>query len=128
MTMSEIKEKISLDIVIDKPLLPLRDVVVYPHMVIPLFVGREKSKVALEQAMAEDKKILLSSQKRSDIDDPQINDINTVGTLANILQLVTLPDGTVKLLVEGVSRVDLLEIRSNEFFKADYCVLHEHGD
>ncbi len=126
--MSEIKEKISLDIVIDKPLLPLRDVVVYPHMVIPLFVGREKSKVALEQAMAEDKKILLSSQKRSDIDDPQINDINTVGTLANILQLVTLPDGTVKLLVEGVSRVDLLEIRSNEFFKADYCVLHEHGD
>ena len=66
--MSEIKEKISLDIVIDKPLLPLRDVVVYPHMVIPLFVGREKSKVALEQAMAEDKKILLSSQKRSDID------------------------------------------------------------
>ena len=123
--MSEIKEKISLDIVIDKPLLPLRDVVVYPHMVIPLFVGREKSKVALEQAMAEDKKILLSSQKRSDIDDPQINDINTVGTLANILQLVTLPDGTVKLLVEGVSRVDLLEIRSNEFFKADYCVLHE---
>ena len=126
--MSEIKEKISLDIVIDKPLLPLRDVVVYPHMVIPLFVGREKSKVALEQAMAEDKKILLSSQKRSDIDDPQINDINTVGTLANILQLVTLPDGTVKLLVEGVSRVDLLEIRSSEFFKADYCVLHEHSD
>jgi len=126
--MSEIKEKISLDIVIDKPLLPLRDVVVYPHMVIPLFVGREKSKVALEQAMAEDKKILLSSQKRSDIDDPQINDINTVGTLANILQLVTLPDGTVKLLVEGVSRVDLLEIRSSEFFKADYCVLHEQGD
>jgi len=117
MTMSEIKEKISLDIVIDKPLLPLRDVVVYPHMVIPLFVGREKSKVALEQAMTEDKKILLSSQKRSDIDDPQIKDINTVGTLANILQLVTLPDGTVKLLVEGVSRIDLLEIRPVNFLK-----------
>ena len=68
--MNEEKENISLDIVIDKPLLPLRDVVVYPHMVIPLFVGREKSKIALEQAMGEDKKILLSSQKRSDIDDP----------------------------------------------------------
>ena len=126
--MSEQKENISLDIVIDKPLLPLRDVVVYPHMVIPLFVGREKSKVALEQAMGEDKKILLSSQKRSDIDDPTVNDINTVGTLANILQLVTLPDGTVKLLVEGESRVDLIEIRSDEFFKADYCVLTEYGD
>ena len=121
--MNEEKENISLDIVIDKPLLPLRDVVVYPHMVIPLFVGREKSKIALEQAMGEDKKILLSSQKRSDIDDPKVNDINTVGTLANILQLVTLPDGTVKLLVEGESRVDLIEIRSDEFFKADYCLL-----
>ena len=126
--MNQQKENISLDIVIDKPLLPLRDVVVYPHMVIPLFVGREKSKIALEQAMGVDKKILLSSQKRSDIDDPKVNDINTVGTLANILQLVTLPDGTVKLLVEGESRVDLIEIRSDEFFKADYCVLTEFGD
>ncbi len=126
--MNEQKENISLDIVIDKPLLPLRDVVVYPHMVIPLFVGREKSKIALEQAMGEDKKILLSSQKRSDVDDPKVNDINTVGTLANILQLVTLPDGTVKLLVEGESRVDLIEIRSDEFFKADYCILNEYGD
>ena len=126
--MVENKEKISLDITMDKPLLPLRDVVVYPHMVIPLFVGREKSKLALEDAMSEDKKILLSSQKRSDIDDPSIKDINTVGTLANILQLVTLPDGTVKLLVEGVSRVDLLDIRSDQYFKADYCPLDEFGD
>ena len=126
--MVEDKENISLDIVTDKPLLPLRDVVVYPHMVIPLFVGREKSKLALEEAMGEDKKILLSSQKRSDIDDPSIKDINTVGTLANILQLVTLPDGTVKLLVEGVSRVDLLDIRSDQYFKADYCPLDEFGD
>ena len=108
------EEKIFLDIVLDKPLLPLRDVVVYPHMVIPLFVGREKSKMALEEAMIHEKKILLSSQKRSDIDDPDFKDINTVGTLANILQLVTLPDGTVKLLVEGESRVDLVEIRSND--------------
>jgi len=119
------EEKISLDIILDKPLMPLRDVVVYPHMVIPLFVGREKSKMALEQAMAEEKKILLSCQKKSDIDDPGISDINTVGTLANILQLVTLPDGTVKLLVEGESRVDLLEIRSDDYFTADYCVLTE---
>ena len=119
------EEKISLNIIQDKPLMPLRDVVVYPHMVIPLFVGREKSKMALEQAMAEEKKILLSCQKKSDIDDPGISDINTVGTLANILQLVTLPDGTVKLLVEGESRVDLLEIRSDDYFTADYCVLTE---
>jgi len=119
------EEKISLDIILDKPLMPLRDVVVYPHMVIPLFVGSEKSKMALEQAMAEEKKILLSCQKKSDIDNPGISDINTVGTLANILQLVTLPDGTVKLLVEGESRVDLLEIRSDDYFTADYCVLAE---
>ena len=119
------KEKISLDIILDKPLMPLGDVVVYPHMVIPLFVGREKSKMALEQAMAEEKKILLSCQKKSDIDNPGISDINTVGTLANILQLVTLPDGTVKLLVEGETRVDLLEIRSDDYFTADYCVLTE---
>jgi ATP-dependent Lon protease len=119
------EEKISLNIIQDKPLMPLRDVVVYPHMVIPLFVGREKSKMALERAMAEEKKILLSCQKKSDIDNPGISDINTVGTLANILQLVTLPDGTVKLLVEGESRVDLLEIRSDDYFTADYCVLAE---
>ena len=119
------EEKISLDIILDKPLMPLRDVVVYPHMVIPLFVGREKSKMALERAMAEEKKILLSCQKKSDIDNPGISDINTVGTLANILQLVTLPDGTVKLLVEGETRVDLLEIRSDDYFTADYCVLTE---
>ena len=119
------KEKISPDIILDKPLMPLRDVVVYPHMVIPLFVGREKSKMALEKAMAEEKKILLSCQKKSDVDDPNISDINTVGTLANILQLVTLPDGTVKLLVEGESRVDLLEIRSEDYFTADYCILTE---
>ena len=87
--MNKEKENISLDIVIDKPLLPLRDVVVYPHMVIPLFVGREKSKIALEQAMGEDKKILLSSQKRSDIDDPKVNDINTVAVSYTHLTLPT---------------------------------------
>jgi len=119
------EEKSSLDIILDKPLMPLRDVVVYPHMVIPLFVGREKSKMALERAMAGEKKILLSCQKKSDVDDPGVSDINSVGTLANILQMVTLPDGTVKLLVEGESRVDLLEIRSKDYFTADYSVLTE---
>jgi ATP-dependent Lon protease len=119
------EEKRSLDIILDKPLMPLRDVVVYPHMVIPLFVGREKSKMALERAMAGEKKILLSCQKKSDVDDPSVEDINSVGTLANILQMVTLPDGTVKLLVEGESRVDLMEIRSRDYFTADYCVLTE---
>ena len=69
------------------PLLPLRDVVVYPHMVIPLFVGREKSILALDEAMSRDKQILLSAQKRADVDEPSLDDINTFGTLADILQL-----------------------------------------
>ncbi len=86
------------------PVLPLRDVVVYPHMVIPLFVGREKSIEALDVAMKDDKQILLVAQKEPDIDDPQFNDLYQVGTLANILQLLKLPDGTVKVLVEGSHR------------------------
>jgi len=84
--------------------LPLRDVVVYPHMVIPLFVGREKSIKALDVAMASDKQILLIAQKSADVDDPGVKDLNMVGTLANILQLLKLPDGTVKVLVEGHQR------------------------
>lgn len=86
------------------PVLPLRDVVVYPHMVIPLFVGREKSIVALDRAMKEDLPILLVAQKQADIDDPKFNDLYETGTLANILQLLKLPDGTVKVLVEGSER------------------------
>lgn len=89
------------------PVLPLRDVVVFPHMAIPLFVGREKSITALEAAMAEDKKILLVAQKSADIDDPGADDIYEVGTLASILQLLKLPDGTVKVLVEGADRARL---------------------
>ena len=76
------------------PVLPLRDVVVYPHMVIPLFVGREKSIVALDKAMAAGKRILLVAQKKADLDDPQPADLYEVGTLATILQLLKLPDGT----------------------------------
>jgi len=87
------------------PLLPLRDVVVYPHMVIPLFVGREKSIQALDFAMSGDKRILLVAQKNAQTDDPQIDDLFPVGTVASILQLLKLPDGTVKVLVEGETRV-----------------------
>jgi ATP-dependent Lon protease len=87
------------------PVLPLRDVVVYPHMVIPLFVGRDKSMRALERAMESERQILLVAQKSPDIDDPAIADLHQVGTLAGVLQLLKLPDGTVKVLVEGQSRV-----------------------
>ncbi|KEI71677.1 endopeptidase La [Endozoicomonas elysicola] len=91
----------------DLPLLPLRDVVVYPHMVIPLFVGREKSIQALDLAMSGDKRILLVAQKSAQTDDPQVEDLFSVGTVASILQLLKLPDGTVKVLVEGETRVTI---------------------
>lgn len=89
------------------PLLPLRDVVVYPHMVIPLFVGREKSIQALDLAMSGDKRILLVAQKSAQTDDPQAEDLFYVGTVASVLQLLKLPDGTVKVLVEGEARVSI---------------------
>ena len=89
---------------IELPLLPLRDVVVYPHMVIPLFVGREKSIEALEAAMTGDKQILLVAQKNPAVDDPSDQDLYRVGTVATVLQLLKLPDGTVKVLVEGEQR------------------------
>ena len=88
----------------DLPVLPLRDVVVFPHMVIPLFVGREKSIRALDMAMEADKRILLVAQKSAETDDPAADDLYTVGTVAQVLQLLKLPDGTIKVLVEGVSR------------------------
>jgi len=107
-------------VVKDTPLVPLRDVVVYPHMVIPLFVGRDKSILALDEAMSRDKQILLSAQKRADIEDPEIEDINEFGTLANILQLLKLPDGTIKVLVEGKERARISEIEETDlgFFTA----------
>src|SRR5678816_1224496 len=89
----------------DLPVLPLRDVVVFPHMVIPLFVGRDKSIKALEQAMEADKRILLVAQKSAETDDPAAADLYEIGTLAQVLQLLKLPDGTIKVLVEGVDRV-----------------------
>ena len=90
--------------VIDLPLLPLRDVVVYPHMVLPLFVGREKSVEALEDAMAGSKQVLLVAQRNAADDNPGVDDIYQVGTVSNILQLLKLPDGTIKVLVEGSYR------------------------
>jgi ATP-dependent Lon protease len=92
---------------IDLPILPLRDVVVYPHMVIPLFVGRERSIKALDLAMAADKQILLLAQKSPETDDPGSEDLYTIGTLATVLQLLKLPDGTIKVLVEGTSRIEM---------------------
>lgn len=101
------------------PVLPLRDVVVYPHMVIPLFVGREKSIDALDAAMRDSKQVLLVAQKEAEIDDPDFTDLYMIGTLANILQLLKLPDGTVKVLVEGSQRSTVLHYKDNgDFFSA----------
>jgi ATP-dependent Lon protease len=109
----------------DVPVLPLRDVVVYPHMVIPLFVGRDKSIVALDRAMAASKRILLVAQKKADNDDPQPADLYEVGTLATILQLLKLPDGTVKVLVEGAERALIDRINVGDHFSAEITVLSE---
>jgi ATP-dependent Lon protease len=101
-------ENVSSAAVSELPVLPLRDVVVYPHVVIPLFVGREKSVRALEVAMEGDKRILLAAQRSPDIDDPQAGDLYSIGTVATVLQLLKLPDGTIKVLVEGVARAEIL--------------------
>ncbi len=102
------------------PVLPLRDIVVFPHMIVPLFVGREKSVRALEEVMSEDKQILLASQIDPTVDDPTAEGIYRTGVLANVLQLLKLPDGTVKVLVEGRARVQITEYIENErFFEAE---------
>ncbi|MFY0678645.1 MAG: endopeptidase La [Neptuniibacter sp.] len=106
------------------PVLPLRDVVVYPHMVIPLFVGREKSIEALEAAMSGDKEILLVAQKNASDDEPNANDLFPVGTVASVLQMLKLPDGTVKVLVEGDYRATIHELSEEDgFFTAEASVL-----
>lgn len=105
-------------------MLPLRDVVVYPHMVIPLFVGREKSILALEEAMAQDKQILLVAQKSAASDDPGEDDLYRVGTLSSVLQMLKLPDGTLKVLVEGVERVKINSVDDSlGYFVGNYDVL-----
>ncbi|WP_051235704.1 endopeptidase La [Marinimicrobium agarilyticum] len=112
----------------DIPLLPLRDVVVYPHMVIPLFVGREKSIEALESAMSSDKQVLLVAQKNPGDDDPVAEDLYTVGTVATILQLLKLPDGTVKVLVEGGERAQIENVEIIEkHFRARVSLLEEES-
>jgi ATP-dependent Lon protease len=110
------------------PILPLRDVVVYPHMVIPLFVGRDKSIVALDKAMSASKRILLVAQKTADLDDPQPSDLYEVGTLATILQLLKLPDGTVKVLVEGSERALIDRINVGDHFSAEISALVEEDN
>ena len=102
------------------PVLPLRDIVVFPHMIVPLFVGRDKSVRALEDVMKDDKKILLVAQKNAAQDDPKTEDIFTIGSVATVLQLLKLPDGTVKVLVEGGNRARILRYTNNEdFFQAE---------
>ena len=102
------------------PVLPLRDVVVYPYMVIPLFVGRQRSIQALDAAMSTDKQILLVAQKSAEVDDPELTDVHPLGTLATILQLLKLPDGTLKVLVEGLERAEMIEIDDESpYFSAE---------
>ena len=102
------------------PVLPLRDIVVFPHMIVPLFVGRDKSVKALEQVMDSEKKILLVAQKDANLDEPGVDDIYRIGTLASVLQLLKLPDGTVKVLVEGVERIKIEDfVQTDEFFEAN---------
>ena len=102
------------------PVLPLRDIVVFPHMIVPLFVGREKSVRALEDVMKDDKQILLVTQKNAAQDDPTTSDIYTVGTVGTVLQLLKLPDGTVKVLVEGGQRARIVSALpiTTQFFQA----------
>ena len=106
------------------PVLPLRDVVVYPSMVIPLFVGREKSIKALDAAMSDSKKILLVAQKNAEVDDPGTDDVYSIGTISTILQLLKLPDGTIKVLVEGIERAQVAEYHEQgEFFRAKISLM-----
>src|SRR6476620_11471317 len=107
-------------------LLPLRDIIVFPHMVVPLFVGREKSIRALEEAMSSRKQIILSAQKKAQNNNPEEKDIFQIGTLANIIQLLRLPDGTLKVLVEGVQRVQIVKyLEKDNIFRVEGDVLDE---
>ena len=108
------------------PLLPLRDIVVFPHMVAPLFVGREKSVNALTEAMNNDKRVFLSTQKKAGIDNPTEKDISNIGTIANVLQILRLPDGTVKALIEGKSRATITRfLKNKDFFQVELSTVIE---
>ncbi len=108
--------------------LPLRDVVVYPHMVVPLFVGRKPSILALENAMAVGKEILLVAQRKPEVDEPQAPDIYRVGTLATVLQMMKMPDNTVKVMVQGVLRAQLSSLKSGKFFSAEFTTVSEEAE
>ena len=111
------------------PVLPLRDIVVFPHMVVPLFVGRDKSVKALEKVMAGDKRIMLITQKSASVDDPKKDDLFDFGTIANVLQLLKLPDGTVKVLVEGLQRASINMFTDNEdYLVANIDLIDENND
>ena len=111
------------------PLLPLRDIIVFPHMVVPLFVGREKSINSLEEAMASGKELLLAAQRMAKTNDPKPDDIYQVGTIGTIIQLLRLPDGTVKVLIEGKRRARILRyLGTTEFFKVEIEVVEQRND
>ena len=115
-----------MEIKFNLPLLPLRDIVVFPNMVIPLFVGRDKSINALNEVMKKEKKIILVTQKNSEIDDPKKTDIFMYGCEGSILQLLKLPDGTVKVLVEGTRRVKIVDFKDNEkFITCDFTPIND---
>ena len=115
-----------MDVKTSSPLLPLRDIVVFPSMVIPLFVGRDKSISALNEEMKKEKKIIIVTQKNSEIDDPKKTDIFMYGCEGSILQLLKLPHGTVKVLVEGIRRVKIIDFKDNEKFIT--CDFTPHND
>jgi len=119
--------RISEETVQDYPLLPLRDVVVFPHMVVPLFVGREKSIQALEAAMEGSKEILLVAQKDASTDEPGAVDVFSMGTLATVLQMLRLPDGTVKVLVEGNARASITDISEGDFLSGQAILMEEES-
>ncbi len=120
--------KTSIDVSRRLAVLPLRDVVVYPHMVVPLFVGRKPSILALEDAMAVGKEILLVAQRKPEVDEPAARDIYRVGTLATVLQMMKMPDNTVKVMVQGVSRARLKSLQSGDFFSAGFASISEDAD
>jgi ATP-dependent Lon protease len=111
------------------PLMPLRDVVVFPHMVIPLFVGRERSIASLDEAMKNDRLVVLIAQKDPKVTEPETGDIYNVGTICEILQMLKLPNGTIKVLVEGIQRVFIKEfIKEEKLYKADIRILDDATD
>ena len=120
------KEDLPSDIIVSLPLLPLRDIVVFPHMVVPLFVGRDRSIRALEAAMKDDKMIFLASQRNAQQTTPQQEEIFTTGTVGQIIQMLKLPDNTIKVFVEGKERARILRFLENDrFFQVEVVQLRD---